>query len=289
MKKSAIKDNTMESQVAMPAGLSDIFPVVVLYKCQCKDAMSWRTLIEAGGFAEFMVYDNSPRSFQADLSVLPIGVVYVRDEENGGLSKAYNHAAHYARSKGYGRLLLLDQDTTFAPEAIDAYMCADRSVALWVPRITVSGGRAFSPVDISSFRNKAVEISPGRYSLRDYLAVNSGMCVRLDDFFAAGGYNEAVRLDFSDFQFLRRLRKISSDFEVLWAEALQDFSNDKTDAQALLARYRLYMESASYCEYDTVGEHLCHFIDVTIHTFALFLKTWDLRFPYTWIKYLLRR
>lgn len=272
------------SAAQAPAGTADIFPVVVLYKCRCADAASWRTLVRPGRFPAFMVYDNSPSTYAADVSALPAGAVYVRDEANGGLSKAYNCAARYARQRGYRRLLLLDQDTVFDAGAAEVYASADRSVPLWAAQLHTASGQPFSPVSLRGLRPRGVSLPAGRYSLADYAAVNSGLCVDLSCFFAAGGYNEAVRLDFADFQFLRRLRRVAGGMEVLPVRALQDFSNDATDVEALLARYRLYLESARACERRGLCERFRHFADVGLHALALFRRTRRLKFISLWFK-----
>lgn len=270
--------------------VADLFPVIVVYCCRCADARSYRTLVRPGGFRAFMVYDNSPASFPDGRDDLPEGAVYVRDEANGGLSKAYNHAAAYAREHGFSRLLLLDQDTAFASDAVTAYAAADRSVPLWAPLVQTEGGAAFSPGDVRGWRIKAVPLPAGLYSLRDYYPVNSGMCVLLEAFRRAGGYNAAVRLDFADYQFLQRLRKVDARFLLLPATALQDFSGNEQDADKLLARFRLYLESACACTFDASSSRLAHACAVSLHALSLFRKTRRWAFLKLWlIKYILRR
>lgn len=272
------------------ARLDDIFPVIVVYRCRCGETRSYRTLVRPGGFRSFMVYDNSPASFPGGADGLPEGAVYVRDEGNGGLSKAYNFAAAYAREHGYGRLLLLDQDTAFAPGAADAYAEADRSVSLWAPSIHTADGAPFSPGDVRGWRVKAVSLPAGHYSLRCYYPVNSGMCVSLDVFHRAGGYKEDVRLDFADYQFLQRLRRVDARFLLLPAKAEQDFSGDESDAGKLLSRFRLYLDSARACECESLAARLSLACTVGLHTLSLFRRTRKRAFLKLWlIKYILRR
>lgn len=270
--------------------LADIFPVIVVYQCRCGEARSYQTLVRPAGFAAFMVYDNSPASFPSGADGLPQGVVYVRDEGNGGLSKAYNVAAAYASEHGYARLLLLDQDTAFAPGAAQAYAAADRSVPLWAPSVRTADGRAFSPGNVRGWRIKAVSLLAGHYSLHHYYPVNSGMCVSLDVFHRAGGYNETVRLDFADYQFLQRLRRVDAHFLLLPTEAVQDFSDDERDAGKLLSRFRLYLDSALACECETLVGRLSLACTVCLHTLSLFRRTHKRDFLKIWlIKYILRR
>lgn len=271
-------------------GLDDIFPVIVVYRCRCADARSYRTLVRPAGFAAFMVYDNSPASFPAGADGLPEGAVYVRDEGNGGLSKAYNIAAAYAREHGYARLLLLDQDTAFAPAAPAVYAAADRAMPLWAPSVRTADGRAFSPGDVRGWRIRAVSLPAGRYSLHHYYPVNSGMCVSLDAFRRAGGYNEAVRLDFADYQFLQRLRRVDSRFLLLPTEAEQDFSGDEHDAGKQLSRFRLYLDSALACECESFAGRFSLACTVCLHALSLFRRTHEPVFLKLWlIKYILRR
>lgn len=262
---------------------NDIFPVIVTYKCSGRAARAYRTLVAPAGFREFMVYDNSPASFPVGKSDLPPRAVYVRDTGNGGLSKAYNHAAAYARQRGYKRLLLLDQDTEFAPDAPAAYAAADRRIALWAPSVETVKGMPFSPGRARGWRVKAASLRPGVHSLHDYLPVNSGMCVDLEAFKAAGGYNEAVRLDFADYQFLRRLRGRTSTFALLPTVARQDFSGDEKDASALLDRFRLYLDSASHCESSTRSERLKLSYAVCLHALSLFRRTRKRIFLKLWL------
>ena len=267
--------------------IQHIFPVIVIYKCKLREARSYQTLLVSGNFPTFMVYDNSPAGYFCTPEALPSGAVYVRDEGNGGLSRAYNRAADYAASHGFTRLLLLDQDTCFPSEASQVYASADEDVPLWAPQVRTTSGADFSPCYVKGWGVKGVALSPGIYDLYQYQGINSGLCIALKHFRAAGGYNDAVRLDFADFQFQNRLRRIDSRILVLPFVAVHDFSNDQREAAVLFTRFLLYLESASHCTFDGLREKLAHHFSVCKHTLALSWRTRDMRFIAKWFTHFL--
>jgi hypothetical protein len=78
--------------------------------------------------------------------------------------------------------------------------------------------------------------------------VNSGMLVDLKAFYEVGGYNEKVKLDFSDFQFIERFRKVHKTFYVMDLICEQDFSDDEISCPAQAKRFRYYCEGARNIE-----------------------------------------
>lgn len=263
---------------------SKVLLVIVLYKEQLCSTLTWKTLL--AGWAQsdrisLYVHDNSP-SPQAIST--PLCVCYHHDAENGGLSVAYNQAAQYAHDEGYEWLLLLDQDTTFPVGALDAYLEAvdaqGEQTQVFVPQLVYQqASRPFSPVRISScMYAQGVLLNEGIYAWDRYSVVNSGLCVSTSAFRAAGGYNEKVRLDFADFQFVERLRRITPGFLRIGVVAIQAFSNEQQEVDCLLSRYRLYVESAYHCEKASLRKRLGFFYVVLRHTLALTLRTKSLSF-----------
>ena len=62
-----------------------IYPVMVLYNCKLSESRTYQSLLkEADGLKHFMVYDNSPMSYEQDASQMPKGVTYIRDTSNSG-------------------------------------------------------------------------------------------------------------------------------------------------------------------------------------------------------------
>ena len=262
-----------------------LLPVVVIYRCRWQDALSIQSLLSHYSGAIY-IGDNSPADFKVDTASLPEHLVYQRAINNPGLSYHYNAAAHCAVTYGYTHLLLLDQDTLFPPHALEQYLQISESTIVAAPSLTTHTG-AFSPATIDTWHIKAVSLPAGEHSLFDYAPVNSGLCVRVEDFLTVGGYNEKVALDFADFQFIRRIRQRSKYFTLLPLTVQQDFSNHQTRTEVLLPRFRLYLKSARYCEFDTTKAKWQHHYQVLRHTLALSLRTRSLRFLTTLFKHYL--
>lgn len=269
--------------------LDDLFPVMVVYRCRLDESETYATLLTRTQFRAFMLYDNSPEGFTIDPTSLPPCAVYVRDPDNGGVSKAYNAAADYAERHGFTHLLLLDQDTRFPADAIDAYLAAPDGHAMIAPRLSTRDGRPFSPVTSGAWSLRGVALPPGEYELHAYSPVNCGMCIALTAFRRAGGYNPRVRLDYADFDFTRRLAAGNPRFALIDLDLSQDFSNDTPHLHALVGRFRLYTDSALHVTTRGWGERLRLAFQIGKHTLALTARTRSPRFLLILIAQLLKR
>lgn len=258
--------------------ISKIFPVIVLYKSQLAEAVAYRTLLANNDFQKIMVYDNSPSDFIQQSFENPSRIEYVRDVNNGGLSKAYNTAAKFASQNGFTHLLILDQDTEFPETAIDVYKyCLEQNI-LCAPILITKNHSPFSPSQREGLRTKALSLSPGVYSLKKYMPVNSGMMIPIDLFKACGGYDDNVRLDFADYVFLSRYKLVDSKFRLMNLIAVQDFSNDEADIKKLQHRFLLYLQSAQATKWNSLKEKNLLWLDVIGHTIALISRTKKLTF-----------
>lgn len=254
--------------------IQKIYPVMVLYKCKLSESRTYQSLLKAAsGLQHFMVYDNSPMSYEQDMSQIPEGVTYLRDNSNSGLSIAYNTGAIKAREMGYSHLLLLDQDTLFASNTWEAYNENLDFNGVVAPLMVTNQSVPFSPTDVSGFMSKAVKATSGDYSLYKYNVANSGICVPLDVFERVGGYDLNVYLDYSDNQFLRRVRKEFPNIRLLNVVAQQDFSGDCRDYKKLLPRFLKYLDSANNFKTEGVKDILGHWFTVFKHTVALTIRT----------------
>lgn len=266
-----------------------IFPVIVIYKCELVECRTYKSLLRESDMADFMVYDNSPSSYSRPAR-LPQGAIYLRDTSNGGLSVAYNVAAARARELGYKRLLLLDQDTEFAPGTWDAYMEHADFDGITAPLILTNHEALCSPTDVSGWCTRVHPVSAGDYSLYQLNVINSGMCVPLHLFERAGGYDLRVNLDFSDYQFQRRLRKVNDRLRLLPVVAHQDFSGDCRDYGRLIVRFRWYIKCAAHFSTEGLADSLGHHYTVWRHTAILTLKTQKMSFLKEYfLRFLLRR
>ena len=248
-----------------------ILPVIVLYKCSLYDAKSYQTLLARNDFQQIVVYDNSPAAFHTpnyDSSQL----IYHRNLSNGGVSAAYNYGMQKAEELDYERILLLDQDTEFAPDAWQAYQQGNSKIALWAPSL-ITQTKNFSPVNIRKWRPNGVSLTAGLHPLLHFAPVNSGMCIAVKAMRSVGGYDEDVFLDYADFVFCQRLAARHPYFQLLPTEAFQDFSNEGKSTASLIQRYGLYLKSVSHVDApDFIGRLKLRY-QILRHTFALLMRT----------------
>ena len=254
-----------------------IFPILVVYQTTLSQSITYQTLLRGCNAERFLVYDNSPAAFE-NQEALPAAAIYHRDTANGGLPAAYNYGAKLARELGYTHVLLLDCDTTFPEGAWEVYQSNLSDEEIMGPSLLLADGRPFSPCYVGGWKVKGVHLPAGQHSLQQYHLVNSGLCVPLVLFEAAGGYSPQVRLDFADFQFQQRVLRHASTFRLLPIVGKQDFSNDERSTPKLLRRFRLYLESARHCQFDTNRQRLQHHVAVWRHLLALTLRQRSLVF-----------
>lgn len=266
-----------------------VLAVIVLYKVPLNQSRTYLSLLKNLPISLF-VYDNSPLPQHAASEFGP-DIVYVHDPRNGGLSKAYNLAASYAMSKGKAWILLLDQDTAFPFNAIIFYQDAverNPEIKLFAPLLKQADGSHFSPYTFKR-RGNLKFLRPGTNSFRDFSPVNSGMLISVTDFIACGGYNDRVRLDFADHQFIERFQQNHHDFFLMAMECVQDSSNEETDLNKLSVRFVMFCESASNCDIIGLHDRLYYFYIVFKRMLALMLRTRSLVFVRIFIKeYLLQ-
>lgn len=228
------------------------------------------------------VWDNSPSSqLISDNHKAWVNIVYHHCPENLGLSHAYNCAAKFAQEKGYEWIMLLDQDTTFSENVItkiyEAIKC-NNNIFLFAPIIRLINGTSFSPTRYKHKRGYSIDLHKGIYSLSKYSPVNSGMVINIKSFWESGGYNSKINLDFADFQFIERFRRIYKTFYLIDTVAIQDFSNDENNIEKLKTRFNIYCECAKKCEKTNLIDYLEYFYSVLRHTIGLIIKTHNFSF-----------
>ena len=253
-----------------------ILIVIVLYNENLYNTNTYKTLIK-GTECNLYIYDNSPKAQHAATEFCD-NWRYISDTSNSGLSYAYNRAAEYALENGYEWMLLTDQDTTFAPNIIDKYRKAINKypdIKLFAPLVSVNDNNQFlSPSRANPLRASiSNNIPTGKQSLFDYAPINSGMMINVNSFITIGGYNEMVKLDFADYQFISRFRQQYNTFYVINAICLQEFSNKVQEPQQKLHRFIKFCESLKYYQSITKLEALKIFLVVLRRTCSLSLET----------------
>lgn len=231
----------------------DILLVIVLYNEKLEEATTYKTLCLDKREERVFVWDNSPISFY-DKKELPQNVIYNHCPENLGLSFAYNRAVEYAITNSIPWVLLLDQDTHFSDKAMKVYrksILDNPTANIIIPQVCINNKTYISPVkgNILMARPKT-DVSSGFIDLSKYYFINSGLLIQTVTFMSVKGYNEAVKLDFSDIEFIRRLRKSKQNIEIFVMPyiCVQNFSNLVHSKKEKIKRFELFCQSVNHCE-----------------------------------------
>lgn len=261
-----------------------VLPVVVLYNTSLSSCDSVNSLknqnLSLLSIDRLFIYDNSPdASLNAGLNSKydDLDVIYMHDVSNSGVSKAYNIAASYAAKNGFDWILLLDQDTVLPTGALEKYhqgMSDNPDLPVFSPILKTKQDVICSPCRYKFHRGFTPEHVPrGRASFKDFAPINSCMMVSTNKLIGVGGYNEGARLDFSDFQFIERLKKVYPDFFILDFVALQDFSNETTNLLSLKSRFKIYCECAKACERESFKDNFQYLVIVFLRMAKLTVRT----------------
>ena len=263
-----------------------ILPIVVLYDVDFHETNVYRTLLKLYPEKRILIYENSHEPH--NMCYRSKYVSYHHNPQNGGVSAAYNYGAVLARELGdVDAVLLLDEDTRFGADYFSVLQAAcdtNPSVNLFVPQLLYGAHKPFSPIRRRLCKRRGAFLDEGLYSLKNYLPVNSGACVRLSAFEQAGGYNPNIRLDFADFDFFSRLATISDTFCRVGSIAFQSFSNEEKQVDKLFRRYQFYIEGACGARSNRQIRSMVG-MEVARHTLALTVRTHSLRF----INYLIQQ
>ena len=193
-----------------PIRPEQILAVLVVYGEAPLATQSWQSLqaTEAGKRLHWLIYDNSPGS-AAQLQ-LPENIRYEHHPDNKGVSAAYLRAAVVGAALGAQWLLLLDQDSVFAPDWFEAYTDAietDPNTKIMVPVIR-HNQHILSPATWRWGRTwTSKQTPPSTFSLQQFAPINAGMLIELAAYRAAGGHLREVAVDFSDFAFIYFFRR----------------------------------------------------------------------------------
>lgn len=232
--------------------LEKTLAVVVIYNQQLNDSTTLQSLTKSLGtdnILEVIIYDNSKYAQSLDdIRFKNFRIHYIHNHENPGVSLAYNYGAEKAEQLKKEWLLILDQDTHFAEDFFDKMnqgILENPQIKLFAPVLKLSNNKILSPCKFNFFHGRHLKsVHVGVNSLRINQPVNSGLIISLKTFFLAGGYNNKVKLDFSDHQFIERIKKIENQYYVVDSEGEQDFSGMENDLQKIKNRFISYCNGA---------------------------------------------
>lgn len=264
-----------------------IIAVLVLYNTRLEDSITFTSLrnsLKKNNLRmDILVYDNSPTPMVTESDFISDNwrIHYVHDKTNPGVSKAYNEGLGIARKLNKKWLLLLDQDTSFPQNAVVEYSKAiqeNPDIYLLAP-IVISINKIISPCRY--FLNKGYclrKVNPGVYNFHAKSLINSGMLINVEAFETAGGYNENVRLDFSDRFFISKYKTKYRNFSVINLRCFQNFSGtQRLTLESALARFAYYCEGARNKAVNKV-DYLTLMLVTALRTVKLSLKYMNFRF-----------
>lgn len=226
--------------------LDKLLVVIVLYKTKLEDSSTYRTLKASLAHycqkTDLYIYDNSPIK-NSVATCAEFNITYFWDKGNSGISKAYNAAAAHGMNSNKEWLLLFDQDSNLPVDYVEVML---RSVmkyddhSLFVP-VLKQEELILSPCKFRFMKGNAFKtIEEGPMSFLNISVFNSGILVRLALFSVAGGYNEEIRLDFSDHYFISQVKKFQNEFIVLPVVIQHELSTHTNDEAKITARFRQY-------------------------------------------------
>ena len=165
---------------------------------------------------DIFIYDNSKLP-QEIPTFENVNIYYEHDENNSGVSRAYNQAYKKAKELDKKLLLVLDQDSSFEFSFIEQYMKmyqVYKSDYIYAPIVCdEKKTKIYSPAFLNNFVGKIQSfenfVYEEIYSLKGKSVINSGLMIPLEMFEKIGGYNEKLRLDFSDIYFIEKYKELN--------------------------------------------------------------------------------
>lgn len=225
---------------------SELLVVVIIYNLDVRKCSSLISLNANSGYLDVVVYDNSLNNINNNKfdDFTYLNIKYIHNPNNPGVSKGYNFAAQYALKKNKPFLLLLDQDTYLPVDALNKYLAAARfnnEIALFAPFLNFND-KIYSPCNYFMHKGFHKHIFKlGINNLKNINFLNSGLLIRVDAFNIAGGYDENIRLYFSDFEFINRFKTHYKKYFLLDLTCLHELASaDKSDLNKALERFEMY-------------------------------------------------
>ncbi|WP_270795471.1 glycosyltransferase [Aeromonas sp. QDB11] len=230
----------------------DLLIVIVTYKKRIKDIQFFNEVNLSVHKFDVLVYDNSPLPQLINEQDFPY-LKYIHDSQNPGVSAAYNCAFKHAERNNKKVVLLLDQDTTFKTAFLPVYFNSYTEYGdkyIYAPMVCNDAkSKVYSPSGLRWFVGKAQQYNDISYHqvycLSQHSVINSGLMIPLSLFNTVGGYNEKIKLDFSDVYFIERYKEINNHIILLPINIMHSLSGDEGyDKERELHRFKYYCVGA---------------------------------------------
>lgn len=231
---------------------------IVCFREKFWETKSFQSLVESYKKLEtkdilnIVVFDNTDfndwdieKSYNLDNHF--INIKYFHDKRNPGIAKAINYFVQYTNEKKIEWVMFLDQDTILPFDIVEKSKdCVSRLLAdgnyIAFPKV-YSDGKMISPTRYIYYRTKPIDISKKRQlQLRQLTAINSGILINVDFFISSGGYNQDLRVDFCDHEFIERLNNRGWEANILEVKFVQNFSAETDSLEKSIFRYKIYLK-----------------------------------------------
>ncbi len=239
--------------------LDDIIVIIVLYHSTLEESKTFESLrnaAEAGGYnLNLVVYNNSPQvniTDHIDQYNDWFKIIVINDFENSGVGKAYNEGYKIACDLNKNWLLLLDQDTNLPVNCLDAYRLAINQYpgeSLFAPVMLTPDDKIISPGNFKWMKGYyAKKVDYGINYLKGHSLINSGLCISVDAFLKNGGYNNLIKLDYSDHDFIYRFKKnVSGSYVVVKLKIIHHLSTHTRNSISIdKNRFTYYLDGANH-------------------------------------------
>ncbi|MGB4588351.1 MAG: glycosyltransferase [Clostridiaceae bacterium] len=222
--------------------MSDILIILVCYNVDLKNL----DLIKNLQGQDILIYDNSKNKQEVKKKVY-----YYHNPNNPGVSKAYNYGIRLARKLKKKYVLLLDHDTKFNMENMSEYLKMSEKYGedyIYAP-IIGGNGKIYSPFVETKIRNLAQDPATFKYEeeykLDNKSLINSGLMIPLKIIEMIGGFNEKIKLDFSDIYFISKYKEFRNEVILVNLKMNHGLSGDEgLDKHKELNRFRYYCNGA---------------------------------------------
>lgn len=223
--------------------------ILVMYNCNLENSDAYKSLIESNKDKKLhiLIYNNSPEIKIEQTINTNHQTEIINDNSNAGVSKAYNYGAKRAKEQKLTWILLVDQDTIFPKhffEETKEYISQFPGEKLFAP-ILNSNNSYLSPCYFKYNRGKiSTNVTIGLNNFNNKSLLNSGLLIDVTTYLEIGGYNEKIKLDFSDFYFIVKFQKTHKYFVLTSATCEHHLSASETNLEKQLIRFEYYCGGA---------------------------------------------
>lgn len=172
--------------------------VVVLYNPDIECIKNINSYLDQVAFLYVIDNSETQNTELCDKLILSSNVKYIANEMNLGIARALNQAAVLAQQNNFEFLLMMDQDSSADSELIKYYV-------EYLSSNDISKLGMLAPVPIYS-----PELKKEDYPISKEIdvAITSGCLVNLRVYDKAGSFDEKLFIDYVDFEYCLRLRKM---------------------------------------------------------------------------------